>query len=479
MSERRLRLESVTWSRHQLVMRFDFDALRFSTSYWYPDVDLLELDRRYGRDFMERVHVHSALFELNKIASLRPRLLDLGPYAHHHTRALERLWRHVFERVWAQWRYENGLPEEKGPEWLSRPVADKATPARRDRSAEELLLFCGGGKDSLVTMKLLERAGVPFASFAYASSAYGSAREQFSLINSLLDRGVARRRHRQLVLDDFLESPVLELHGEELGIRTVTAAETPSSLFGVLPLLLDRGYPYAVVGHEASANQGNLVWARTGEEINHQWGKSFEAERLLDGYLRSELVEDVGFFSLLMPIHDLVIFELLRRDVEALDATHSCNVRKPWCRRCPKCAYVWLGYRAHLPEAPVAALFPEELLEVSANHGFFRDMMGLGEHTPFECIGQIEESRLALALCRARGLLGPAGLALAEGLPPLDVEAVLARFLRVEAESSCLPSDVAAGVLPLMHEAASMARSRTEALLGMAPRASGKVTGTA
>ncbi len=70
MSDRRLTLSSVTWSRHQLVMRFALDDLCFSTVYWYPDVDLLDLDRRYGRDFMERVHVHSALFEINKIASL-------------------------------------------------------------------------------------------------------------------------------------------------------------------------------------------------------------------------------------------------------------------------------------------------------------------------------------------------------------------------------------------------------------------------
>lgn len=465
MSERHLCIESVTWSRHQLVMRFAFDALRFSTTYWYPDVDLLGLDQRYGRDFMERIHVHTALFEVNKIASLRPRTLDLGPYAHHHTRALERLWRHVFERVWAQWRYENNLPDERGPEWLSQPVAEGARPGRRDRGAEQVLVFCGGGKDSLVAMKLLERAGVPFSSLSYAASIYGSAHHQFSLLDALLEHATPHQRHRQIVLDDFLESPVIELFGEELGVSTLTAAETPSSLFGALPVLLDRGYPYAVLGHEASANRGNLVWERTGEEVNHQWGKSFAAESLLDAYVRGELVEDVGMFSVLMPIHDVVIFELLRRDVQALPATHSCNVRKPWCCRCPKCAYVWLGYLAHLPAAPVRALFPEPLLEAPANQGFFHDMMGLGAHTPFECIGQIEESRLALALCKAQGRLGPQGLALAERVPALEVPSVLERFLHVDTVNSRLPSDIAAGVLPQMREAAATARMRIESVL--------------
>lgn len=466
MSERVLSLSSVTWSRHQLVMRFALGALQFSTACWYPDVDLLDLDRRYGRDFMERAHVHTALFEINKIASLRPSAVDLGPYAHHHTEALERLWRTIFHKVWAQWRYEHDLPLAEPPPWTSRPVGAAVAPRRRDRRAGEVLLFCGGGKDSLASMKLLERGGVPFASYAYSSSAYGASAPQFDLLDRLLDRGAPRRRHRQIVIDDFFDAPVIALHGEEYGARTIHAAETPASVFGALPVLLSHGYGSAVLGNEASANKGNLIWDRTGEDVNHQWGKSVEAEGLLAGYIQSNLCADVDVFSALMPIHDVTIFSLLRQDEDALSATHSCNVKKPWCCRCPKCAYVWLGYRAHLSDAAVRSIFPEDLLEVPEDLGFFRDMAGLGEHTPFECIGQIEESRLAILLCRARGLLGPAGRALAESLPPLDVPAVLDRFLRVDFENARVPGPVAAAVAPQMRAAAAEARERITALLG-------------
>lgn len=466
MSERTLRLESIVWSRHQVALRYSLEGLHFSTATWYPGVDLLGLEARHGRDFMERLYVHAALFDMNKVVSLRPRRLDLGPYARHHTRALERLWRRVLDKVWAQWRYENELPEEPGPEWTSQPVAEGSTPQARRTRAEEVLLFCGGGKDSLVSMRLLERAGIPHAAFAYASSTYGSVRQQFELVDTLLDRGAARQRHRMVVLEDFMESPVLELHGAEVGVRTLTAAETPSSIFSALPLMLDKGYPWMVLGHEASANRGNLVWERTGEEVNHQWGKSFEAERMLDTYVREELVADVGVFSVLMPIHDVVIFELLRREVDALGATHSCNVRKPWCRRCPKCAYVWLCSRAHLPREPVEALFGEDLLEVEANALHFEQMVGLGAHTPFECIGQVEESRLALALCEARGLLGPRGKALARRLPPLEVAPVLERFLTVDTAHAQLPRAVADGVVPRMRSAAASARERIVETLG-------------
>lgn len=461
----RLRLDSVTWTSHQLVMRFSLDALLFSTVYWYPDTDLISLERRFGHDLLERLFVHTALFEINKIVSLRPQTLDLGAYARYHTEALESLWSTVIRHVWAQWRYENNLPAEQPPRWVSQPCAAGMSPVARDRDAGEVLLFCGGGKDSLVAMKLLERSEIPYASFAYASSVYGSAGSQFQWIDGLLDHGRPRRRHRQIVCDDFFDAPVLELVGNAVGVHTLTAAETPSSIFASLPILLDRGYSHAVLGHEASANRGNLIWNATGEDVNHQWGKSLAAERMLDAYVRTQLVSDLGVFSVLMPIFDTVIFELLRRDEAALLATHSCNVRKPWCRRCAKCAYVWLGYRAHLSADVVSSMFPEDLIEIRENQGFFHDMVGLGEHTPFECIGQIEESRLALALCQARGLLGPMGQALLERLPPLALESTLARFVRVASTDACIPDSFASRILPQMEAAAQDCRHRVTALL--------------
>ena len=149
MRDRILTIESITWSEHQLVMRFSLDELAFSTVYWYPDTDLLGLERRFGRGLVERMFVHAALFEVNKIASLRPRILDLGSYARYHTVALERLWTTVFHKVWAQWRYENDLPHEGPPRWASAAVADGKRPGCRDRDAGEMLLFCGGGSHRL------------------------------------------------------------------------------------------------------------------------------------------------------------------------------------------------------------------------------------------------------------------------------------------------------------------------------------------
>jgi hypothetical protein len=460
-------IERLARARHQLVIAYRLGSLSFSTTYWYPDVDLLALEARFGADFMERVHLHTALFEGAKLTSLRPDAIDLGPYARHHTLAMESLFRAIHRGVWAQWRYENDLPFEPLAPFTSEPVADHGEPIT-DRAGltNEALLFCGGGKDSLVAMKLFERAGIPFASLGYASNVYGPAAPQFALLDALLDHSAATKRHRQVVIDDFTDAPVLALYGEEFGAKTITAAETPSSVFAAVPIALAGGYSHMVLGNEASANRGNLRWSATGEEVNHQWGKSLEAESLLDDYLRRELVRDLGMFSVLMPLHDVLIFELARLDERAVASTHSCNVRKPWCGRCPKCAYVWLGLRAHLSRETVDGMFREDLLEVSENEDHFRALCGLGEHTPFECVGRVDESRLALALCGARGLLGPRGSALL-ALQPQPVS-VPAEVLTAALDHARIPTAFAERIAPSMLAAQTAARARIAHALGIA-----------
>jgi hypothetical protein len=175
--------------------------------------------------------------------------------------------------------------------------------------------------------------------------------------------------------------------------------------------------------------------------------------------VRSELLADVHYFSVLQPAHDPVIFALLARDLDALPATHSCNVQKPWCKRCPKCAYVWLGYMAYLPRERVDAMFGENLLDVPANLLHYRAMLGLAEHTPFECIGQIDETRLAFELCRRKGLRGAAMDAFVNEIPPLDVQKIVDEYLAVQRDLAGIPSPVRDGILPQMESAAAAARS--------------------
>jgi hypothetical protein len=450
---RTLRLLEIQRARDHVAVTCGLDELRFHFAVWYQDLDLDALARQHGAELLDRLAFHIAMFQINAVCSLKPDVIELGPYARFATERFVAVWRTVFRKVWAQWRWEHDLPDYAGPRFVD-PIATPARPVRTEAGPVELLAFCGGGKDSLVALKLLERAKLPFATLGYAHSIYGNPTFQHALLDRLGDATARVRAERQWVMDDFMDTPVTALR-PELGVKSILAAETPASVFAALPLALARGYRGLVLAHETSANTGNLLWH--GEDVNHQWGKGWEAERLLDDYVQSELLADVRYFSVLQPVHDEVIFELLARDAELAPLTHSCNLRKPWCGACAKCAYVWLQMAAHLPAPIVAATFGNDLGEAPENDLWFRQLFGLAEHTPFECVGSAPESRLALGLLPRP--LGPRLAAFAAEVGAIDVRA-LARPLVGVAERHGMPPHVAAGVMPQLRDAAASAKAR-------------------
>lgn len=450
-----LRLSDVHRGADQIVASCALDDLRFHVTVWYEDVDLAELARRFGDDAIERIAVHIALFQLIAACSLRPEVIELGRYARYLTEDLIHVWRTVFRQVWAQWRYEHDLPGYHGPRFVD-PIAPAPAPLAAPPGPPHLLAFCGGGKDSLVALKLLERAGLSFSTLGYAHSIYGAAEPQHALIDRVGGTTARARAERQWVIDDLLDAPVARLR-PALGTRYILAAETPASLFAAVPIALARGYRGLVVAHEASANTGNLVWKD--EIVNHQWGKGWDAEQLLDGYLGRALVSGLRYFSVLQPVHDEVIFELLSRDAELAALTHSCNVRKPWCGACAKCCYVWLQFAAHLPADVVHRTFGEDLGERAGNERWFRSLLGLAEHTPFECVGSAPEARLALTLARARGFTGTRLASYAAAVGAVDLAAIAAPFLQVGSVHG-MPDPVARAVMPELHAAAAAAARR-------------------
>lgn len=439
-------------SSHQLSVQFGLDDLRFTASYWYADADLVELESRWGPEVMARVYFHITAFTANALLSLRPERFDPGPYAAYCTTGFHDLWQQVFHGVWAQWRYQHDLPDYAGPR-VEPTAGPPPQPVRGGSSTAKALAFVGGGKDSVASLRLLERSGLDCDSLVYSSSTYGSAEQQHALCDALLDSlgRTEGSRRRVWVFDDVSDSPLLRL-GPTRGLHELTTAETPASVFATLPLVLAHGYTHLCLGHERSADRGNLLWSRTGEEVNHQWGKSSACESLLADYLRTELVEDCSYVSPLKPVHDPLILELLREDAECIPFTHSCNLRKPWCGRCPKCAYVWLSYQAYLPAEIVARTFVGfgNLLDLPENQTIFRQLLGLTDHTPFECIGSVDEVRLAFELCRRRGLRGEAMSVFETEVPPVDTAGLLARYRGVGDFAPTAPPDVRAAIRPLL-----------------------------
>ncbi|PGH41098.1 hypothetical protein COO58_28185 [Micromonospora sp. WMMA1996] len=293
----------------------------------------------------------------------------------------------VYRKGLAEYAYRNQLPHvlELRPEVPSGTV-DPATPL--DNSDRRPLSAVGGGKDSIVTLEALRRAGldpVPFS--VNPNHVIVSVNEASDLVPL-----AARRR-----LDPVLFE--LNAAGARNGHIPVTAI---NSLIAVATAVL-HGLGPVVMSNERSASDPNLVWQ--GHEINHQWSKGVEAE----GLLRAALAEHAGltepYFSLLRSLSELHIARLFA-EIDRYDAVvTSCNAAfklrdasERWCRDCPKCRFVFLAMAPFMPRERLTGIFGGDLLADESQIPGYRELLGVDGHKPFECVGEVEESVVALSL---------------------------------------------------------------------------------
>ena len=400
-------IKELTINEHHLEILYSADRFQFSTKIFYHEISFSFLKDRYSQRAIQEIAAYIALFEGMKFCSLFPKYYDVSAIANQLVEPAVELFSKIYNGVFAQHLYENNVVDYVGPEIIYRGTHWAGSkPTAIDSDAGTVLAGCGGGKDSIVALKILQEAEIPFASMQYSHTVYGKADLQHHLISGVLEHVNPIRAHKISVYDDFADYPFLHLYfPDNAGI---TVPETPVSIFEALPLMLYGGYNYLVLAHEKSANTGNLFWEDLGREVNHQWGKGYEAEKLLNEFVQENLVSNFQYFSILQPIYDFRIFKNLARYPEVLPKIHSCNIQKPWCKKCPKCAYVWLGFMAVFDPASVDAVFGSNLFEDEDLLPIFRQMIGLAKHTPFECIGEIDESRLAMKKCLEKGLSGKA-----------------------------------------------------------------------
>jgi hypothetical protein len=164
-----------------------------------------------------------------------------------------------------------------------------------------------------------------------------------------------------------------------------------------------HGYDQVLVSQEASANEGNVLFH--GKEINHQYSKSFHFEKTLRDYVQTYLTKTHSYFSFLRPLNEFQISMLFSQTPQYFGSFRSCNVgakKDIWCAACAKCAFIYLALFPFVPYEQMVAIFGTDLFIKPEIITFIRELVGLGEQKPFECVGTKDESKLALALSVAR-----------------------------------------------------------------------------
>lgn len=302
-------------------------------------------------------------------------------------------WKAVYQKGLGELFYKNSIDFWDLLQFpATRPNEKTATSFFRTNRS---LVLIGGGKDSIVTGELLRKAGKIFTPYALNSQP--------------LQKAVSEHLGgKEIVIERILDPKLLELSkapGVFNGHVPISVLYATSAL--LIAVLHD--YRYIIASNERSANFGNVEYL--GAMVNHQWSKSIEFESLFREYIHNYITPDITYFSLLRPLSEIHITKLFSDHPSYFSTFASCNrnfsTTAPltdgrWCRQCAKCAFVFVSLAAFLPKKEVVRIFGANLLDDESLLPLYRDLLGLGEVKPFDCVGTPEEVTLAFQLAHER-----------------------------------------------------------------------------
>lgn len=303
-------------------------------------------------------------------------------------------WNLVYTKGLGEFFYKNNV-DFRGLVDFPSGGAGPEIPLAHATGGKGALVLLGGGKDSIVTAQILKKHSVPFSFFALHPQG--------------IHRTIATAAGAPLVsLSRSLDAKLFELNKDPGVLNGHIPISAIYAVTGIFAGLL-YGYDAVVASNEQSANYGNVSYL--GEEINHQWSKSFEFEVAMRALMTHSFQSTIEYFSLLRPIHEFRIVEHFSAYPAYFPLFVSCNVNfkvegtatPMWCGRCAKCAFVYLLLSAFISKERLVSIFGHDLYADEALEATFEELLGLRAIKPFDCVGTPQEAASALFLAAATG----------------------------------------------------------------------------
>ncbi len=292
-------------------------------------------------------------------------------------------WKKVYYQGLGEFFYTNGIEADPDQFINIESTGTGFTPHQFNLS-ESVLLPVGGGKDSIVSLELLrnEYDLRPFILNPRGASLETCFKAGFS--NNMIAE-INRR----------LDPRLLELN--EQGFLN---GHTPFSALLAFYTLLTAAFTgnrHIALSNESSANEPTVP----GTNINHQYSKSLDFEKDFRDYVREYISADFNYFSFLRPLSELQIAMLFARNVKYYPIFKSCNAGSKtdsWCCNCPKCLFAWIILSPFIPLNELVLIFGKNLYEEPGMIRYLKELTGIDEVKPFECVGTLDEVNAALQL---------------------------------------------------------------------------------
>lgn len=377
-------------SKKQVQLHYSFDdKIKFT--------ETITLEKNTPLNNIDSEDFNRALFALHLVGGISyykaflPRQIEIR--SGQLTKDQSKFWNKFYTNGLGEFFYNNKI-DPRG--LINFPCCANEAPLGIEpchQAPRNALVPFGGGKDSQVTVEILQRHNIDVTLFRM---------QPHPFITEL-----AKINHLPLItVERQLDPKIYELNKQNAlnGHVPITGYVT----FLTIILALLGGQDSVFFSNERSSNFGNVNYLSMA--VNHQWSKSFEAEQMLSHYISNFVTQKVQYLNILRPLSELGIMKIFCRQPKYFDHITSCNKNwlwnnqgqnrhsGKWCGQCEKCAFVFALFAAFLPLQKATQIFGKNLFDDNELLPFYRELWGAEKFKPFECVGTPQEMQAAMHL---------------------------------------------------------------------------------
>lgn len=297
----------------------------------------------------------------------------------------------TYERGLGEFLFINNLDPKTS---IKFPSNTDMVSALESTNQTGLLIGLGGGKDSLLTTELLrDQPKVATWSLNHTSQ-----------LKPLVARVGLPHFYVERTWDEQLKT---------LNEQGVLNGHIPiSAIFACVGTVVSilTGFRDTLVSNESSASEPTMNYQ--GVDINHQYSKSLDFEQSYQTVLNHSFGSSARYYSFLRPFTELRIAELFATlGFEKYQGVFSsCNRAYTqvqdqmfWCGECAKCAFVFLIFTPFIERSKLESLWNgKNLLLDRAKRQTYLQLLGIDGDKPFDCVGEVKESRAAMRLAQVQ-----------------------------------------------------------------------------
>ncbi len=294
-------------------------------------------------------------------------------------------WKKLYFNGLGEFFYVNGIEVLQEDFMKIRCASEAPVHKTTFDTSDRFIVPIGGGKDSVVTLELLRKAGKDFCPMII--NPRGATLE-------CIEKAGFERNH---FIEVKRSIPPLLL---ELNAQGFLNGHTPfSAMLAFYTLLASAltGRKHIALSNESSANESTVL----GTSVNHQYSKSLEFENDFREYVKNYISDSFNYFSFLRPLSELQIAMLFAQYPQYFSVFKSCNAGSKtdsWCGSCAKCLFAYIILSPFIAPRQLQIIFGKSMLDDISMQHFFDELTGKYTTKPFECVGTIEEVNVALRM---------------------------------------------------------------------------------